>query len=159
MQGGGCGFDPHRLHFFIGELPRMLETDHVTGLAPRGELERWFATLAGGSIAVAAVLADVVGLKAINRQSGFAAGDAALRSAAVRFGAAANGAAIVARLGGDELIAVFVGPESTSLAHAAVERMRSDAGPPALRAAATQAGDREPLGQLIDRLYTTVRHS
>jgi diguanylate cyclase (GGDEF)-like protein len=137
----------------------MLETDHVTGLAPRGELERWFATLAGDSIAVAAVLADVVGLKEINRQRGFAAGDAALRAAAVRFEAAANGAAIRARLGGDELIAVFVGPESTSLAHAAVERMRGDAGLPALRAAAAVAADREPLGQLIDRLYTTMRHS
>ncbi len=86
----------------------MLETDHVTGLAPRGELERWFATLAGSPGGLAAVLADVVGLKEINRQSGFAAGDAGL---------------------------------------------------PALRAAATAAGDREPLGQLIDRLYATVRHS
>ena len=159
MQGGGCGFDPHRLHFFIGELPRMLETDHVTGLAPRGELERWFATLAGSPGGLAAVLADVVGLKEINRQSGFAAGDAALRAAAQRFRVAAHGAAILARLGGDEVVAVFVGPEATSLAHAAVDRMRGDAGLPALRAAATAAGDREPLGQLIDRLYATVRHS
>jgi diguanylate cyclase (GGDEF)-like protein len=159
LQGGGCGFDPHRLHFFIGELPRMLETDHVTGLAPRGELEKWFATRAGIPGAVAAVLADVVGLKEINRQGGFAAGDAALRTAALRFRAATEPAAILARLGGDELIAVFVGPDATSLALAAVERMRGDAGLPPLRAAAAAADDREPLGQLIDRLYATVRHS
>jgi diguanylate cyclase (GGDEF)-like protein len=134
--------------------------DHVTGLAPRGELERLLDSLLGGRSpqAVAVTICDVIGLKGVNERDGFLAGDAVLRTAADALRQAAPGADLLARLGGDELIAVFTGPAAADAARHAAATLAAWTAPP-LRAAATIAAVAEPPGMLIDRLYAIMRES
>jgi diguanylate cyclase (GGDEF)-like protein len=133
----------------------MPELDHVTGLATRGDLH---CLLESRHLAVAVVIADVVGLKAVNERDGFLAGDAVLRQAAERLRQAATEATIIARLGGDELVAVFAGPQ-------AVQRARMTAativavGMPLMRAAAMEAKPAEMTGSIIERAYAAMRRS
>ena len=133
----------------------MPELDHVTGLATRGDLHRMLEAEQG---AVAVVICDVVGLKAVNERDGFLAGDAALRRAAERLRGAAAGAQLVARLGGDELGALFVGTHAAERA-AAVAATVAGPGAPAMRAAAVAAVAEEPAGSLIERAYAAMRRS
>jgi diguanylate cyclase (GGDEF)-like protein len=103
-------------------------------------------------------MCDVVGLKEVNAQDGFAAGDACLRRAADRLRTSAADAAILARLGGDELVAVFIGPQAPT----AAERVLADlakSSAPALRAAAIVQKQGENCRAVIDRLYAIVRRS
>ena len=134
----------------------MHQTDHVTGLASRGDLERRLARLPPGTFAL--VICDVVGLKAVNEREGFLAGDACLRRAADRLRAAAAAADLVARLGGDELVGVFVGHEAAAEAGRAASVLAGPGTPP-LRAAAVNAAAEEALGPLVNRLYATMRRS
>ena len=139
-------------------MPTMHHTDHVTGLALRSELHARLERLhvAGSSFAV--VICDVVGLKGVNEQTGFLAGDAALREAADRLRHAARGADLVARLGGDELLAVFTGPGAAAAA-ARTATVLAGPGTPPLRAVALRAEPDEPPGPLVERAYATMRRS
>jgi len=136
----------------------VAESDHVTRLDSRGALEAFLAGRRDAADALALVMCDVVGLKAINEQDGFAAGDACLRRAADRLRAAAADADIVARLGGDELIAVFTGPDAPAAANHAATTLAEGSAPP-LRAAAIVQKPGETCGTIIDRLYAIVRRS
>jgi GGDEF domain-containing protein len=135
------------------EVPMPMAADHVTGLASRGDFETWAARR--GSFADAALLiVDVVGLKRVNREQGFLAGDAVLEAAASRLRTAAVEANLVARLGGDELVAIF----PTQIA--AENALRSlSAGPddPPLRVGLVRATADDSRESLIERLYATVR--
>ncbi|NBX29653.1 diguanylate cyclase, partial [bacterium] len=124
----------------------MPELDHVTGLATRGELHRVLAAEQG---AVAVLICDVVGLKAVNERDGFLAGDAVLRRATERLRRASAAATLVARLGGDELVAIFVGLRAVSDAEAAAAAVAGP-GAPRMRAAAVAAIAAEPAGSLIE---------
>jgi diguanylate cyclase (GGDEF)-like protein len=129
--------------------------DHVTGLASRGDFEAWLS--GRESLAdLAFLIVDVVGLKRVNEDRGFLAGDELLRAAARRLAAAATPAVLVARLGGDELVAVFPRAEEAAdalctIAAAGVE--------PRLRAGITAGTTADTRETLIDRLYATVRRS
>ena len=136
----------------------MAEPDHVTGLETRRTLEAFLAKSGGAVFALAVVMCDVVGLKAVNDREGFAAGDAQLRTAAERLRSAATGAAMLARLGGDELVAVFAGPQAAADAERTMSHLAAGCLPP-LRAAATVQQQGETCGPLIDRLYAIVRRS
>ncbi|NDC53009.1 MAG: GGDEF domain-containing protein [Planctomycetia bacterium] len=132
-----------------------MATDHVTGLATRGDFEAWLRardTLAG----VAFVSVDVVGLKRVNGERGFLAGDDLLARAAARLRDAAHGALLVARLGGDEFVAVFRGPAE---AEATVRSLAEPAAGPRLRVAATTGTGADTRHTLVDRLYAAVRGS
>jgi diguanylate cyclase (GGDEF)-like protein len=135
----------------------MPELDHVTGLATRGELHRVLAAQRG---AVAVVICDVVGLKAVNERDGFLAGDALLRRAAERLRQAAAEATLAARLGGDELVGIFVGTDAAARAEAVAVAV-AGAGVPAMRAAAVAvaANADESTGSLIERAYAAMRRS
>lgn len=136
----------------------MAEVDHVTGLQPRGALEAFFAGCDLASASLALVMCDVVGLKRVNEQEGFSAGDDRLRQAADRLRDAATDAILLARLGGDELIAVFTGPAASAAADRTVSRLSASDAPP-LRAAAIVRADEETCKATIDRLYAIVRRS
>ena len=138
----------------------MNAPDHVTGLATRTELERVLEAACRGEAGAlaAAVICDVVGLKAINEGYGFTAGDQVLRAAAERLRAAAAAAAIIGRLGGDELVALFTGSEAPAHAELASRRLAGDGVPP-LRSAALTAQKPESPQALIDRLYAAMRRS
>jgi diguanylate cyclase (GGDEF)-like protein len=133
----------------------MSELDHVTGLATRGELHRVLEAEQG---AVALVICDVVGLKAVNERDGFLAGDAVLRQAAERLRHASADAELVARLGGDELVVIFVGLQALADAEAAAAAVAGP-GAPGMRAAAVAAIAAEPAGSLIERAYAAMRRS
>ena len=147
------------------------QPDHVTGLATRGTLEAFLArpTAAGPHLAV--VICDVVGLKQVNEQENFLAGDAVLRAAAGRLRRAGKGAELLARLGGDEMVAVFTGPQAAAHAEATVRRLAergagAHAEPggaagsgPRLRAGMIVATPDETRESLVNRLYATVRRS
>ena len=137
-----------------------MAVDFVTRLEPRGPLESLLTQLlaAGGHEPVAAVICDVIGLKAVNERDGFRAGDAVLTAAATALAAAAGGARIVARLGGDELVAVFAGADAPTRAARAAARLR-DTRAPRLRSAAVVAEADDTPGRLFDRLYATMRDS
>jgi diguanylate cyclase (GGDEF)-like protein len=139
----------------------MIASDHVTGLAPRGDLESLLAeVLAAERPAgrVAVVICDVVGLKAINEREGFRAGDAVLAGAGQALRDAAGEARLLARLGGDELVAVFVGAEAPIAASRTAAALAADTRP-RLRSAAVIAEQNDTPGRLVDRLYATMRRS
>jgi diguanylate cyclase (GGDEF)-like protein len=138
----------------------MTPPDHVTGLAPRGDLQRLLESLLvpGGPRPVAVAICDVVALKGVNEREGFLAGDAVLASAAAALRAAATDAILLARLGGDELVAVFTGPTAPAAAsRAAASLVAKEA--PRLHVAAVIAEPEDVPGSLIDRLYATMRRS
>jgi len=147
-----------------------MAADHVTGLCPRDTLERTLDALldapsigeggaaAAAGQAVAVVICDVVGLKAVNERDGFRAGDTVLAAAAAALTHAASGAKLVARLGGDELVAVFAGADAPVQAARAAARLRH-ASAPRLRSAAVVAEPGDTPGRLVDRLYATMRDS
>jgi|APCry1669189034_1035192.scaffolds.fasta_scaffold110190_1 diguanylate cyclase (GGDEF)-like protein len=135
--------------------------DHVTGLAPRGTLERELAealATAPPRLPLALTIVDCIGLKAVNEREGFLAGDVLLAAAAARLRDAAGGARLVARLGGDEMVAVFGGATAAAAADTAARTLAA-AGFPPLRAAAVAAGPGDTPASLVERLYATLRRS
>ena len=132
-----------------------MAADHVTGLASRGDFEAWVADR-GVFTGIALLIVDVVGLKRVNRDRGFLAGDAVLQAAAARLRAAAAGAELVARLGGDELVAAF---RDAAAADAALQALVSQPGDPPLRTGITLGRADDTRASLIERLYATVRRS
>ena len=131
--------------------------DYVTGLEPRGRLEERLAAVVPGGEPPAMLIIDVVGLKAVNEDQGFLAGDAVLRAAADRLRVAAADAVSLARLGGDELVALFLGPMAGETARRAADRLAAATSPPALRSAALTAARGETAARFIERLYATLR--
>lgn len=143
--------------------------DHVTGLEPRGVLEATLARDCGiaarptameprqARLPMALTILDVVGLKTVNEQDGFLAGDAILRAAAKRLQKSAASASLLARLGGDELVAVFYGRDAAKQAALAALELGDRSAPPPLRAAAVEVLDDDTPGRLIERLYATLR--
>ncbi|NBT13953.1 MAG: diguanylate cyclase [Planctomycetia bacterium] len=129
-----------------------MATDHVTGLATRGDFEAWLnarVSFAG----VTLLIVDVVGLKAVNEQRGFLAGDHALRLAADRLRDLSAGATLVARLGGDELVAVF--PDADGAARATRSLAEANTAP-TLRIGVTAGTDADTRETLVDRLYARL---
>ena len=138
----------------------MTAPDHVTGLAPRGDLQRLLESLLvpGGPRPIALVICDVAALEGVNERDGFLAGDAVLAAAAAALRAAAADAALRARLGGDELVAVFTGPAAPAAASRAASSLAATVAP-RLHAAAVIVEMMDTPGSLIDRLYATMRRS
>ncbi|MEI6164983.1 MAG: GGDEF domain-containing protein [Planctomycetota bacterium] len=107
---------------------RQASGDFLTGLPLRAAFE---ASLArhlkhGGTGRVALVMVDVMGLKEINDQYGFLAGDDMILAAAACLQKHGRGGRIIARIGGDEFGVLFVGVHaSESAAHAADSLGRS----------------------------------
>jgi GGDEF domain-containing protein len=135
------------------------QPDHVTGLATRGTLEAFLARPDFASPHLALVICDVIGLKQVNEQESFLAGDAVLRAAAERLRREGQGADLLARLGGDELVAVFSGPEAAARAEATVGRLAEHGVIPRLRAGMIVATTGETRESLVNRLYARVRRS
>jgi len=139
--------------------------DHLTGLAPRADLETrlraWQHHSQGAGrqsgSPPALVLVDVIGLTIANDQGGFSAGDALIRAAAKRLLTAARSAACVARLGGDELVALFTGSSAGHRAQAAAHSLRQAAAEPLLRTGWIVAEAAETPAHLLDRLYRHAR--
>jgi len=143
----------------------MPPLDYVTGLESRGALELLLAECLDGSqphpetsrVLLAVVIVDVVGLKAVNEQHGFLAGDSMLRTAADSLRHASERTRLLARLGGDELVAVFSGPTAEADARKAVAILRNKSLKPLLRSTMTIAATPDSPSALIDRLYASVR--
>jgi diguanylate cyclase (GGDEF)-like protein len=152
-------------------LPPPAAADYVTGLEPRAVLEVFLQQVflssdaASGPRVVKAdpqlsmLIVDVIGLKAVNEQDGFLAGDSLLRAAADRLRDAGGQAHLLARLGGDELVAVFTGLHAGTLAQQACDALAEAIAPPFLRITAVAASPNDTPGALIERLYTAVRIS
>lgn len=109
-------------------MERLAETDGLTGVANRRELERtlqveWGRALRGRH-AIAVVMIDVDHFKQFNDRYGHAAGDGALAALAVAFGQGARRVYdLVGRYGGEEFLLVL--PQSDAAgAAAAAERAR-----------------------------------
>ena len=126
--------------------------DPLTGLAGRGAL----AGLQTRHRVVAALLVDVVGLKATNERHGFSAGDRLLREAAESLRRLAPDARVLVRLGGDELLAVFTGAAASTRAEAARAAAACHGRPP-LRAGCATLGREETITEFLDRLYALTR--
>ncbi|WP_427129581.1 putative bifunctional diguanylate cyclase/phosphodiesterase [Pseudarthrobacter sp. S9] len=98
------------------ELRRVINTDELTGLASRSLLQEKVAeavAAADGGRQPALILLDLDSFRLINDSLGHAAGDAVLREAALRLGAAAGAGAghVIARLSGDEFAVLVVDQE------------------------------------------------
>jgi diguanylate cyclase (GGDEF)-like protein len=137
----------------------MPDADHVTGFASRGTLEAFLEGRLTSVHGLAVTICDVVGLKQVNEQENFLAGDAVLRNAADRLRNAAAGADLLARLGGDELVAVFTGPEAAARASATAKLLANGSASPPLRAGMLVAQADDTRAALLNRLYATVRRS
>jgi diguanylate cyclase (GGDEF)-like protein/PAS domain S-box-containing protein len=103
--------------------------DHLTGLANRVRLEEAFATASsrldrGRTAALAVVLVDLDGFKAINDTWGHGVGDDLLRAVADRLREELRPSDTVARFGGDEF-AVVSEIEDSSQASALENRIRA----------------------------------
>ncbi|MFM7075950.1 MAG: GGDEF domain-containing protein [Planctomycetaceae bacterium] len=143
--------------------PPADDADPLTGLASRRRLERALTRLLAtrrGEHAEAAprgacVLVDVVGLKGVNHDRGYSAGDRLLVEAAARLRCVAPTARIVARLGGDEFVALFTGPRAAS--EAAEACRQAAAGLPRLRAGWEAIHPGSGPASLFDRLHAACR--
>jgi diguanylate cyclase (GGDEF)-like protein len=96
------------------ELRRVINTDELTGLASRSLLREKVAeavAAAGANRQPALILLDLDSFRLINDSLGHAAGDAVLREAAQRLGAAAGAGHLIARLSGDEFAVLVVDQE------------------------------------------------
>ena len=83
-------------------LRHQAHFDGLTGLANRTYFHERVAAALTAPGAVAVLLVDLDGFKAVNDTMGHAAGDTLLRSVADKLRGAVRGADLVARLGGDE---------------------------------------------------------
>lgn len=159
---------PRPTHAARRGLPRSRrppadEADPLTGLASRRRLERALARLGatrcadrtGAAPRGACLLVDVVGLKGVNHERGYSAGDRLLVEAAARLRTVAPTARLIARLGGDELVALFTGPHAAAEAAEAC-RQAAD-GLPRLRAAWEALRPGEGPAPLVDRLHAACR--
>ena len=94
------------------ELRRVINTDELTGLASRSLLQEKVAeAVAGGDGQPSLILLALDSFQLINDSLGHAAGDAVLREAALRLGAAAGEGHLIARLSGDEFAVLVVDHE------------------------------------------------
>ena len=131
--------------------------DFVTGLQPRSALEDLLRTVTAASVVPVAILGvDLVGLKEVNENAGFLAGDRLLAEAAATLRAATTAASMQARLGGDELVAVFTGPAASAAAETARDTLKA-APRPALRCGMIIRQPDEPPQRLVERLYAAIR--
>ena len=109
------------------------EADPLTGLASRRRLARALGRLlatrcadrADAAPRGACLLVDVVGLKGVNHERGYSAGDRLLVDAAARLRTVAPTARLLARLGGDEFVALFTGPRAAADAEEACRQAAS----------------------------------
>ncbi|UVO55525.1 GGDEF domain-containing protein [Sphingomonas sp. SUN039] len=94
------------LRLQVAELERLADSDTLTPLLNRRaflrEVERGIARVARHGSAIAVMIADLDGLKAINDSAGHQSGDAALMHVGYSLKAELRASDIVARIGGDE---------------------------------------------------------
>ena len=135
--------------------------DYVTGLRTRGDLESFLrkhlAPKSDQKPLLVALGVDVVGLKHINDNNGFLAGDKHLAAAAAKLVDATAHAHLRSRLGGDELTAIFLGDHALQCAAAAKETMLACPNDPKLRCGIAPAAAGDTAALLIERLYTAIR--
>jgi diguanylate cyclase (GGDEF)-like protein len=100
------------------ELRRVINTDELTGLASRSLLQEKAAEAvarAGGGRQPALILLDLDSFQLINDSLGHAAGDAVLKEAALRLGAAAGTGHLIARLSADEFAVLVLDQEAATV--------------------------------------------
>ena len=102
------------------ELRNFAYTDPLTGLANRRRLESEFHRLSGSPMSL--LLIDFDGLKAVNDELGYEAGDALIRAVGVALSAAARPDEFVVRFGGDEFV-VLVGDGDPGWARTRAEEL------------------------------------
>ena len=95
------------------ELLRLANTDALTGLANRRGLTRALAVSPAGDRSL--LLLDLDGLKEVNDEVGYEAGDLVIQAAADALRAELEGDELAARLGGDEFVALLCCGEADAL--------------------------------------------
>ncbi len=118
---------------YLARIEQLAYTDPLTGLAnrrrfeERAEVALWEARAAGEAMAV--VLLDLDGFKAVNDTHGHAAGDELLVALADRLRRRLRRSDLVCRLGGDEFIVALTGLPgdiAEEQADAVVQKVRED---------------------------------
>lgn len=138
--------------------PRVEPADQLTGLADRGQFERYFASLWTQSQSstgqpLALLFIDLNGFKQINDASGHLQGDQALRQVAHRLQAALRADDFLARFGGDEFVVLLTPWQRPEDVSAVVERMHDALRPP------LQLGDQNvAISASIGIAYSTDGH-
>jgi diguanylate cyclase (GGDEF)-like protein len=146
------------------ELVRLAHTDALTGLANRRGLAKALAADPDGDRSL--LLLDLDGLKEVNDDVGYEAGDLVIGAAADALRAALRPGETAARLGGDEFVALLRCGEADALARglevtAALDRLPLPAG---IRGrfrggsvGAVTAGPGEPADALLRRAAEHMR--
>jgi diguanylate cyclase (GGDEF)-like protein len=98
------------------KLRTLAYTDPLTGLANRRKIEDTLATLTEGPVSV--LFVDFDGLKRVNDEVGYEAGDGVIAAIGQLLQAQANPEWVPGRLGGDEFVVVLPGADHQ---HAATE--------------------------------------
>ena len=91
------------------ELSNYAYTDPLTGLANRRRLESEFHRLNGEPLSL--LLIDFDGLKAVNDELGYDAGDALIRTIGIALASTARSEEFVVRFGGDEFVVLIPGAD------------------------------------------------
>jgi diguanylate cyclase (GGDEF)-like protein len=112
----------------IRALRRQARTDPLTGLANRGQLDRWLRQETGRAerrgVALACLMLDLDRFKEVNDTRGHLEGDRLLGLAARSLAEAVGPGGRVARFGGDEFV-VLLSAADPDEARAEAERLRS----------------------------------
>lgn len=91
----------------VAELRQQASTDSLTGLGHHATFHEAMASARASGVAVAVVIADIDGFKAINDTKGHQAGDRVLRTIASALSAALRRGDTLYRIGGDEFAALI----------------------------------------------------
>jgi len=128
---------------YLARIEQLAYTDSLTGLANRRRFEEhaetalWSARAAGEALAV--VVFDLDGFKAVNDTHGHAAGDELLVAVAERLRRRLRRSDLVCRLGGDEFIVALTGlaaADAASQARSIVEGLQAETARPVQLSAA-----------------------
>ncbi|MBM2616280.1 GGDEF domain-containing protein [Actinoplanes sp. LDG1-06] len=121
-QASAYGRQVHELNAARRQLHHQASHDALTGLPNRARLTAHADALTGRAMAV--LLLDLNGFKAVNDTLGHAAGDVVLRAVGARLRAALREGDLAGRIGGDEFVVVLA-DASPATAAALADRLRA----------------------------------